>query len=245
MSAVSGNNIPGGGDGGNPHKRKRGDEKAGSTSSAPTNPIGERINYFIEWKSRTFGNDPHMGGEDFCRLRVTGTLFWRPNDENWDVVQEVGKIVAVKFNSHYIGNNGVNQFDVYDETQEWHDMYVNVIQPREEDFDEDLSGNLLYIQTHEIRPAHRGHGLGRWLLEAADAVQNAQMSICVLKPFPLQFEAAELHSWPNYGFPAPPAAGTAARQAALDAAKARLVNYYSQLGFHQHNQGPFFTRWNG
>jgi hypothetical protein len=71
-------------------------------------------------------------------------------------------------------------------------------------------------------------GLGLFMIEAADAVINGQMSLCVIKPFPLQYE----EQGPDPVLP--------------PAAEAKLRAHYTRIGFAPcPNGSKWMMRWNG
>lgn len=63
-----------------------------------------------------------------------------------------------------------------------------MVNPLKQEFDETTIGDLLVIERVVVDAAHRGHGLALFMIEAADSVINGNMSACIVKPFPLQFE---------------------------------------------------------
>lgn len=153
---------------------------------------------------------------------------------------------------HYMGNNGVDKFEVFDTTQEGMEVYNAVVHSAEEDFDEEMQGDVLVVERMVVTPAHRGHRLGLFMIEAADTVINGHMSACIIKPYPLQFEGGESYGFPlspeleSMRFPLPPESESMQTyERAFEAARAQLITYYSRLGFHQHENTRYMIRWNG
>jgi hypothetical protein len=112
-------------------------------------------------------------------------------------------------------NNRIDKFDVFSDTSRGgEDIYRAWCSWRDgedgDSFDGTMEGDLQVVERFTVEPAHRRHGLGLFMLEAADNVINGHMSMQVLKPFPLQFERSSLAAGNNYGFP-----GTGAGEAAI------------------------------
>jgi len=109
-------------------------------------------------------------------------------------------------------------------------------------------GGLRLFERMVVALAHRGHGLGLFIIEAADTVINGHMSAQIVKPFPLQFESNAGFGFPaqtseSYGFPDPPGETEGLETAFLDA-QAKICSYYARLGFQKHGN-QFMLRWNG
>jgi predicted GNAT family acetyltransferase len=60
------------------------------------------------------------------------------------------------------------------------------------DIDEIRQGSVLYISHVTVRDDFNGFGLGLFLVDQADHLLNDPMSLCLLIPFPLQYENAEV-----------------------------------------------------
>lgn len=121
-------------------------------------------------------------------------------------------------------------------------------------------GDLQVINRVVVDPAHRGHELGLFMIEAADAVVNSHMSAHIIKPFLLQFEQRDSCS---YDFPEPPGktegfavsvaphpareAAKLARQeqATLHTGKTKIRAHYAKLGFKMHGSTEYMLQWNG
>jgi len=221
-------------------------KQAGRVVAATPRGVGDLDNYSIRWSMETTGRDHEHGGNDFKRIEVTGKLMFEEPDGESDK-EEVGTIKATQYRLHYIGNTGADAFEIFDTTQEGMEVYNAVVGPLMDDFGEEMQGDALVIELIEITPAHRGHRLGLFMIEAADTVINGNMSACIIKPFPLQFEGGTN----THGFPAPPGQSDSesnnrpSRQEALEAAKAKLRAFYCRLGFHQHDRTAYMIRWNG
>ena len=209
---------------------------SGAASTAPEG-LGVLSNYHIEWSMRTEGEDYYYGGHDFKRSIVTGKLVFGNGCDDKDE-EEAGLIFVTQYRMHYMGNNGINKAIIFDETQEGMDLYQAVIADADDGFEEEFQGDLQVVERMLVYPAHRGHGLGLFMLEAADNVINGHMSLQVLKPYPLQFERDDK----DYGFPTPPGGG---REKAVKAACAKITAYYGRLGFAAKGQTGYMLRWNG
>jgi len=197
--------------------------------------------YFIEWSIRThFVEDSR-----FARNEVRGKLICAP-DEEWDGEGDgdiqVGSITATQYRMHYMASN-LNEFDVFDESDEGAEVYEAVVDGRFAcmHMDEVLQGDLQVIERMEVHPAHRGLGLGLFMIEAADHVINGHCSAQVIKPFPLQFEQRNR----RYGFPAPPQPTDRTHNAMFTAARDKLRAHYASLGFKVHRSTQYMLRWNG
>jgi hypothetical protein len=81
-----------------------------------------------------------------------------------------------------------------------------------------------------IDEEHRGRGLGLWMISIADAMYNSEMSLCILKPFPLQHERVDDSS--------------AAAKARFRVDLAKLSAYYERIGLKAWNHSWLY-RWNG
>lgn len=154
-------------------------------------------------------------------------------------------------------NIGIDKFEVFDETEEGMELFEAVVR-RDLDFDEELEGDMLEIGWVVVDPANRRHGLGLFMIEAADTVFNGAQATCVLKPFPLQFEDCVNHRGPlyrteSYGFATPTMqdskAGVtlpnASRDAALKVARDKLWEYHGRLGFRAWRDTQYMLRWSG
>ena len=178
-----------------------------------------------------------------------GTLGF--TDDDYEEYKAVGEIKVTQYRMHYIENNGVNKFELFDETNEGLELYQTVIKPMLDSdwLDETLQGDLQLVTHLAVDSAHRGHGLGLFMLEAADNVINGHMSAQAIKPWPLQFDLI-LGRSNNFGFPDPDPSYFAGNglsgdaKVAFDAARAKISAYYSRLGFKQIT-GDWMFRWNG
>ena len=195
-------------------------------ASAAPEGVGNLDRYSIEWSMRTDGADTYL----LARTEVKGKLVFSVEPDNGDAETEVevGSITATQYRMHHICNTcgGIQRmFGLFDETQEGMDLYVAVVKSWEDGFAEEMQGDLQLINRMVVDPAHRGHGLGLFMLEAADVVVNGHMSAQIMKPFPLQFEAHSHYNnygRNNYGFPEPPGKTHPAREAAFADADAGL-----------------------
>jgi GNAT superfamily N-acetyltransferase len=187
--------------------------------------VGCRLisHYSIDWTAKTQGEDYHLGGFDFKRLHYKASLRFTVNEETQEDV-EVGTMTCVKLNLHWIGNNGFEERDVLDEEGSWFEIRAALKKLRKDE----ATNAALIIERMTIAEEHRGHGLGLFLIEAADSVVNGGMSLCFVKPFPLQYE--EL----------------GADQGLFPAAENKLRAYYARLGFDAAPDGSkWMVRWNG
>ena len=223
-----------------------GDDDGEQSDNNAKEGVGKLENYSIDWSMRTCGEDPHIADEDFKRVEVKGKLIFNDEEEWGDDEVEVGSISLTQYRMHYIGNNRFSAFEVFDETQEGFDVYEAIIREGMEGDEEEFAGDIQVINRVEVKPAHRGHGLALFMIEAADSVINGHMSLCILKPFPLQFQKSRVASELSYsyGYPMPPPSSTEAeQQAAQDAAMEKIKAHYARLGFHE--EGEYMVRWNG
>ena len=70
-----------------------------------------------------------------------------------------------------------------------------------------------------VKKKYRGHGLGLFMVDAAVNVINSDMSLTLLKPFPLQHESRNTsNDYQSTDIP-------------LEIAKKKLVDYYKKYGF--------------
>lgn len=128
--------------------------------------------YKIEWRARTGGYDWHMGGLDFKRMVMTGSLMFHG--------ETVGVIECVRINRGWITNHYGDDgslFDVFDETAEWEEMYAVAKQLSDDTDWETEQGELLIVDRIIIDAAHRGHNLGLFLIEAADSVHSHPLEL--------------------------------------------------------------------
>ena len=220
------------------------DGDGGQSDTSTEEGVGEFENYLIDWSMRTHGEDSHIGGKDFKRVEVKGKLIFNEGECGDDGV-EVGSISLTQYRMQYIRNNRISAFEVFDETQEGCDVYEAIVREGLEGGDGDFEGDIQVINRVEVKPAHRGHGLALFMIEAADSVINGDTSLCILKPFPLQFEKRMTkESSSSYGYALPPPSSTEdERQAAQDAAMKKIKAYYARLGFE--GKGEYMRRWNG
>jgi hypothetical protein len=239
-------------EGGGPRKQKK-EEAGGAAAATAPEGIGNLDHYHIDWSIRTEGSDPEHGGHDFKRSRVTGKLvFTTPSKlvfsaealEEECETEVAGSICMTQYRMHYMCNNGINKFQIFDETQEGMEVYQSVVEGLEDSCDDVAQGDIQVIERVVTDPAHRGHGLGLFMIEAADTVINGHMSAQILKPFPLQFERSGTKK-DYYGFPEPPGGPTEEREAALAAAQAKIGAHYGRLGFKRVGETGFMLRWNG
>lgn len=149
-------------------------------------------NYEIEWAASTNGEDAHLGGLDLKRMAVTGTLIYEESCGEKRRL-EVGVIKCVRLNCHWVGNNGWNLKEVMSETQSLQKMSEIWFEHSDE---EKTAGDLLVIDLVRIHPAHRGHGLGLFLIEAADSVKKAYSFVALKKQrFRLSMEEHRSACW--------------------------------------------------
>lgn len=206
-------------------------EGSGSQGSGSDVKItGDLSDYHINWSICTYGTDYHMDGHDFKRSNMTGELMF--NGEPPDVEgTQVGFIAVTQYRMRYIADNGINMREVFDEDDDAYNVY-EAIASRWDDLcfeaDEDTSASdLQLVERVTVDPAHRGHGLGLFMIEAANKVLNGHLSAQVIHPFPLQYEHGEPHD------------------EAFAPSIAKLRNHYGRLGFELVQNTEFMLRWNG
>jgi len=241
-------------------KRKQSEAIAATPAPSPAVPspavpspegVGDLDRYSIEWSMRTDGAEFNLG---VASTKLTGRLvFSGDGDGDGDdetVETQVGSIAATQYRMHHMGNTGVNKLRVFDETQEGLELYEEVVKGWDDGCVEEMQGDLQVINRMVVDPAHRGHGLGLFMIEAADIVVNGYMSAQILKPYPLQFEGhIRYGSSSSYGFPEPPGKNEmsphSTREAAFANAQAKIRAYYTKLGFEIHDSTEYMLRWNG
>ena len=110
----------------------------------------------------------------------------------------------------------------------------------EEDNYELTQGDVLLITRVTLDAAHRGHGLGLWMIAAMDAVHGGMQGLCAL-------EAAPIDYFPDpRGGPDPPVALERPEDdPGFVAARDKLRAYYARLGFRRYRDSRFMIRWNG
>lgn len=121
------------------------------------------------------------------------------------------------------------------------------------DGDEITQGSILYIDKIVVEESFRGLGLGLFLLDHADKVINSSMSLCLLIPYPLQYEGNQNHPWDSFRrcdvgtIPPEIAAAKSAFEAAFKPSVEKLRQLYALLGFRtlKHGKNEFMGRWNG
>ena len=192
--------------------------------------IGDLSFYHINWSICTYGKDYHMDGPDFKRSNMTGKLMF--NGEPPDVQgTEVGFIAVTQYRMHYITDNEIDMLEVFDETDEAYNAYTAIVSRWDNlCFEADESNgdsDLQVVERVTVDPAHRGHGLGLFMIEAANKVLNGHLSAQVIHPFPLQYEHGERHD------------------EAFAPSLAKLRNHYGRLGFEPVENTEFMLRWNG
>jgi GNAT superfamily N-acetyltransferase len=209
--------------------------------------IGNFDHYRIEWSMRTEGSDYENDGQDFKRCRVTGQLIFLHNECSDFDASVVGSISVTQYRMAYIDNSGADAFYIFDETEYGSRLYTAIVREAREDWErEDMEGDLQVIEELVLDPAHRGHGLGLFLIEAADCVINGHSSTQIIQPFPLQFQCRSTSYGLNVGFSEPPGdAGSTERKNAFEAARAKISAYYSRLGFRAEGETAYMLRWSG
>ena len=220
-------------------KRAAAEEAPEASKKQAVNPkaVGDLSHYRVDWSMQTCGEDYHMGGYDFKRSNVKGKLMFTYSEDGYEEDgTQVGFIEVTQYRMGYIENNHVDKPTLFDETQEAHELYERIVKKQEDELLE--GGDLQLVNRMEVDPAHRGHGLGLFMIEAADHVLNGHMSSQVIKPFPLQFEGGD------FGFPPPPAEAGEERRRALAAARAKISAYYDRIGFTQVDGTEFMHRSN-
>lgn len=231
-----------------PAKKPKTEATAAASSSAAPEGVGNLDNYSIEWSMQTSSFSEHSRAHDFCRTAVKGKLIFSGGGEGDET--EVGSMSATQYRMHYMGNRFIDKFEVFDETSEGGELYTEVVRDLDEGCTDEGQGDVQVIERMVVDPAHRGHRLGLFMIEAANEVINGHMSVQIVNPFPLQFETdAAKQLWGRCGFPEPPGEteGDAhpGRQAAFTDARARLSTYYARLGFKTQGTTQFMLRWNG
>ncbi len=191
--------------------------------------------YHIDWVLRTCEEDSDIGGYDFKRTEVKGFLKFNPADDILDFEERtVGVIEIVKYHLHYIGNHagGRNALRDLMEMEDDDDILDTILL----DFrlKKETMGDLIIIEKVEIEENHRGKYLGLWLVEAADAVINSYMSLCVLYPRPLY--KRNMMAWSIEE--------KRLQESEFRKGKEKLQRYFSRLGFKSHGR-DFMIRWNG
>ena len=227
---------------GSPHyvmKRAAAEEAPQASKKQTVNPkaVGDLSHYRVDWSMQTCGEDYHMGGYDFKRSNVKGKLMFTYSEDGYEEDgTQVGFIEVTQYRMGYLVNNDIDMLMLFDETSQGYELYEAVV--KDQEFD--LSGDLQHVERMGVDPAHRGLGLGLFMIEAADHVINGQMSTQVIKPFPLQFEGGPGKN--DYGFAPPPTDGS--RGSALAAARAKIRDHYGKLGFKLVENTEFMLRSN-
>ena len=208
-----------------PASMKRSAEESSEGSGSDVERyIGDLSSYHINWSICTYGEDYHMDGPDFKRSNMTGKLMF--NGEPPDVQgTEVGFIAVTQYRMHYITDNGIDMREVFDETDEAYDAYTAIVSRW--DHLAEGGGDLQVVERVTVDPAHRGHGLGLFMIEAANKVLNGHLSAQVIHPSPLQYEHGE------------------PLDEAFAASQAKLRNHYGRLGFEPVENTEYMLRWNG
>jgi hypothetical protein len=120
--------------------------------------------------------------------------------------------------------------------------------------EEITQGDILYIDEIFVEESFRGLGLGLFLLDHADHVINSNNSLCLLIPYPLQYDgrSGQRHPWDVWtgddaAMPPDLLAAKNSFYAEFEPAKEKLRKLYALLGFKTLNHGKnnFMGRWNG
>ena len=127
--------------------------------------IGDLKHYHIEWSTRTYGLDSEHGGHDFKRSNVTGQLVFVEDPCKHHGASVVGSISITQYRMHYMNDYGISMIEVFDETQDAMEMYEAVLDDERDGYNyEMMQGDVQVVQRIEVDPAHRGHGLGLFVL---------------------------------------------------------------------------------
>lgn len=128
----------------------------------------------------------------------------------------IGAIKCTKINDQ-LSNDGLDRFEYLDtksgglssvgqlmdaidwfkevHVSNYHRDYINGPSDRElltndvGAIDEIRQGSVLYISSVTINDDYKGLGLGLYLVDKADRILNDYMSLCLMIPFPLQYES--------------------------------------------------------
>jgi hypothetical protein len=195
------------------------------TESTVGENIAEAGDYIISMEAEILGN-VDSGPTDPCYEIPLGTL----------------KLYLIRVGNAV--NDGTRIFDVFDTYQETHDASCAIYGPSYREFlpvvrkryDSVCSSNdILLLQYMTIERYARGQRLGLAVLERAIRDWSSGCALVVMKPFPLQFEAADDEKERNQrlelnGFPA-----------TERAAFLKLRTYYKQLGFERIGRSDYFA----
>ena len=169
---------------------------------------------------------------------------WRPegDDPGESEDEEVGRLKAHLLRVDAASDDGCSVTDVFDSySQEIYDAFIEIFDPETCDFrpvvekfvSEDLwAGSILYLESIEILPRYRGHGVGAVITQRFLETYRTLFSLALTKPYPL-------HPKKRQGLPRPDDSAWFGKMdygsfAADDPSAARkLSEHWGQLGFRQ------------
>ncbi len=106
---------------------------------------------------------------------------------------QVGQIDAIMINRPYINRTHKDLYSVLNESVELHELedLWGILSDLESSGGEEGRGKALYIKRLYISPGHKGLGLGLYMIDSIDTIFNGNDSLCLIKPFPLQYEGRD------------------------------------------------------
>jgi len=162
--------------------------------------------------------------------------------------KNAGSVSAYKIKLHTFGNNGKDLYEHLDGMTSELESVALLIKRLQDDVDgmeckedelvmddeadEIIGGDVLYIDRVEVKEEFRGFNLGLFLIDRADNTLNSPTSLCLLIPCPLQHMGRR---------------GEAFSEQEFKADREKVIKHFKRLGFKKIQYGPklFLGRWNG
>jgi hypothetical protein len=156
-----------------------------------------------------------------------------------DVV--VARIHALLLRVRLAEKNGVSPAELFDSVdQDVHELYCAIFDQKTENIRGDLADasdfrDVLYIESVKVIPSRRGKRLALHALERLRDVFGEGCAVIALKAHPLTLEKSKYQDAINHEVFATPF------DARGDAAKAKLLTYWSQIGFARVDDTDFMV----
>ncbi len=175
--------------------------------------------------------------------QISGVADWGPNaPPDSEIV--LGELHFYLIRVGNAVNDGARIFDVFDTFQETHDAGCAIYRPSFREFLPAVqrrydsaypSNDIMLLHYLTIEPFARGQRLGLAVLERAIRDWSSGCALVLMKPFPLQFEAAENKKERNKRL------GLDGFSNSEGVAFRKLRSYYEQLGFERLSRSRYYA----
>ena len=211
-------------------------------SSDPSPSQEEEVYPFLRYQCTTGTGQRQDSGGYLLNLKVRILCEFCPEGSSVSHEVQLGDIQATLIRVGRAGNEGFPLYELFDDSQEIHDLSSALFQPGYEEFVEPVQEkfpfafpyeDLLYIRWFTLQPIVRGQRAGISALHRLMTDWETGCSLIAIEPLPMQFlpEVQDGGAWPDLQLGSFPQDRSAAA--------AKVENHLGGLGFQKIDPLPY------